>query len=105
MVTVQHVRKGRFTRYIGRTWAEFSASEFGNPFHVGKDGDRTEVILKFAAYWYAPEQKHLREKALHFAPDEILGCWCHPKYPECHGDIIAGYVNWKRQQWQASLFR
>ena len=39
-----------FTLYIGRKWAGFPESIFCNPFHVGKDGTREEVLEKFAAY-------------------------------------------------------
>jgi hypothetical protein len=54
-----------FTLYIGRKWAGFPESIFCNPFHVGKDGTREEVLEKFAAYWCAPEQKSLRDMALY----------------------------------------
>lgn len=86
-----------FQHYIGRIWGGYPESLFHNPFHIGKDGTRDDVIAKFAAYWYAPEQDHLRNKALHMInPDDTLGCWCYP-FP-CHGDIIAGYVDWKHQE-------
>lgn len=82
-------------RYIGRFWSGHAESCYHNPFHIGK-GTREECILKFIEYWYAPEQKWLREGALNtFEDDAVLGCWCHPLL--CHGDIIAGYVNWKRE--------
>jgi len=87
----------RFTIYIGRAWAEYRTSRFHNPFHIGADGEREEVIAKFAVYWYASEQRGLREHALErIGSDAILGCWCHPQ--QCHGDIIAGYITWKRQE-------
>jgi hypothetical protein len=86
------------TLYIGRNWAGLSKSVFHNPFHVGKDGTREEVLLKFIEYWYATEQKSLRDLALYAinVDKEILGCWCKPL--DCHGDIIAGYVMWKCQE-------
>lgn len=83
-------------RYIGRAWGGWPESQFYNPFHVGKDGTRAEVLEKFIAYWYAPAQKQLRAAAMQLDENEILGCWCHPL--SCHGDIIAGYVQWKRQE-------
>ena len=107
MVTVVHVRtSSNWTRYIGRKFAEFEASPLGNPFHLrqyhGSD-PRMDCLADFAVWWYAPEQKHLREYALAVIKlDEILGGWCHPLM--CHGDIIAGYVNWKRAQAQGRLF-
>lgn len=83
-------------RYIGRAFAGWPESPFHNPFHVGRDGTRAEVLAKFIEYWYAPEQAALRMAALQFSENEILGCWCRPL--SCHGDIIVGYVQWKRQE-------
>jgi len=96
MVSVVKINKARnnFTHYIGRDWAGFAQSPLHNPFHVGKDGDREEVLLKFIDYWYAPEQRRLRRMAMIMIPDgSILGCWCKPL--QCHGDIIAGYLMYK----------
>lgn len=103
MITVVRVdrRKINFNWYIGRAWAGFDESPYHNPFHLGKDGDRETVLIKFAAYWYAPEQKWLRDQAAEIGPNDILGCWCKPL--ACHGDIIAGYVDWKYSQQQGRL--
>lgn len=72
-------------------------SVYHNPFHIGKDGTREEVYLKFAAYWYADAQRDLRSRARVELPFRILGCWCKlkSKNEKCHGDIIAGYVNYR----------
>lgn len=83
MITVVKVRPGgrcgHEVHYIGRKWAGYGESVFHNPFHVGKDGDREEVLLKFAEYWYAPEQAWLRRKAFAMlAINDTLGCWCKP---------------------------
>ena len=89
-------------RYIGRSWGDWPESIFHNPFHVGKDGTREEVLLKFIEYWYAPKQTLLRSLALDLIGENaILGCWCKPL--ECHGDIIAAYVTWKLQERQLCL--
>ena len=89
-------KRDNFTMYIGRNFAGMPASPFHNPFRIGPDGDRQQVIEKFAAYWYAPEQAELRLLAqIQISYFEILGCWCKPE--ACHGDIIAGYLNWKLQ--------
>lgn len=86
-------KQNNFTLYCGRAWAGLPESAFHNPFHVGKDGTLEEVIAKFAAYWYAPEQWDLRRAAWYLAEDEVLGCWCKPR--ACHCDIIAGYLEWR----------
>lgn len=96
-VKVAHVRRGRFTNYVGRACAEFEPTCFGNQFHIGPDGNREEVIAKFAEWWYAPMQKTMRQYALDSFDDEaVLGCWCKPL--ACHADIIAGYVNWRKPE-------
>lgn len=95
MIYVINVRKMSPDVYIGRRWSLFDGSIFHNPYHIGTDGTREEVLEKFIVYWYADEQKWLRDAALRDIPDgSTLGCWCAPQ--TCHGDIIAGYLMWKR---------
>ncbi len=63
--------------YIGRP------SKCGNPFVIGRDGSRTEVIAKYRAWIVA-------QPALMNALDELRGrdliCWCAPL--ACHGDVL-----------------
>ena len=68
--------------YIGRP------SKWGNPFRIGKDGSRAEVIEKYRKYILGNE-KLLND--LHELEGKILGCWCKPK--SCHGDVLAELVN------------
>jgi hypothetical protein len=90
------IKKKQYTHYIGRPWAGIPESPFHNPFHMFGN-TRADIILKFIAYWYASEQKQLRQTALILIPeDSVLGCWCRPF--DCHGDTIAAYLNWKRQE-------
>jgi|ERR1700683_875145 len=80
--------------YIGRKMGNLHPeSPYHNPFRIGYDGDRDDVILKFIEYWYSPKQQELRHAAAEQLFGLRLGCWCRPL--PCHGDIIAGYVNWK----------
>jgi Domain of unknown function (DUF4326) len=103
MVTVVNCRFVPCNRVVTRP------SIFGNPFthrpcgwgclskknHATHVPTREEAILSFAEYWYADEQRGLRLMALEdFPPNATLGCVCHPK--PCHADIIAGYINWRR---------
>jgi hypothetical protein len=56
---------------------------------------REDAVSKFAQWFYSEQCRALREKALLEIPDNSkIGCYCVPKV--CHGDIIAGYLNWKR---------
>jgi hypothetical protein len=75
---VVHCKREAFDIYIGRP------SKWGNPFSIGKDGDRREVLSKYTA-WIVT-QKHLME-SLHELRGQVLGCWCAPN--PCHGHILA----------------
>lgn len=63
-------------------------SKWGNPFVIGKDGERDEVIDKFAVW--IKTQPDLME-ALHELRGKRLGCCCYPK--RCHGHVLAELVN------------
>ena len=74
---VVHCKKEKYDVYIGRP------SFWGNPFEIGKDGTREEVIEMYENYVRNNAKmmkmvKHLKGKT--------LGCWCHPK--PCHGDVL-----------------
>jgi hypothetical protein len=68
--------------YIGRP------SKWGNPFVIGRDGTRAEVIAKYRA-WV------LNQPQLMGALDELRGrdlvCWCAPL--ACHGDVLVDLAN------------
>tara|TARA_R100000781_G_scaffold5959_1_gene6406 strand:- start:1067 stop:1321 length:255 start_codon:yes stop_codon:yes gene_type:complete len=59
---------------------------FGNPFRIGIDGNREEVIKKYEEWIIKDEQLILRNKMKKELKGKILGCWCKPL--PCHGDII-----------------
>jgi hypothetical protein len=94
MTSVVHKSKP-YGVYIGRQYSVLPQSPYHNPYHIGVDGTRDEVVDKFAVYWYAPEQAKLRALARKELPFRILGCWCRVPRERCHGEIIAGYVNWR----------
>lgn len=77
MIKVVHCKKYPFDIYIGRP------SKWGNPFAIGKDGNREEVIEKYRA-WVITQQ-HLIN-ALHELKRKTLGCYCKPA--ACHGDVL-----------------
>lgn len=68
--------------YIGR------GTIFGNPFIIGRDGDRDEVIEKFKAYFLS--DRRLMDAALTHLKGKNLGCHCKPL--ACHGDVIMEYL-------------
>ncbi len=77
MPKVVHCKKDNYDVYIGRP------SKWGNPFIIGKDGDRKEVINKYKI-WILKQRSLL--DSLPELKDKILGCWCAPK--KCHGDVL-----------------
>ena len=88
--TVVNLHKESYDVYIGRP------SIFGNPFVIGKDGDRKEVIEKYKHHfikeiltnpYFVSELEKLRGKK--------LGCYCSPQ--ECHGDVIANFLNLEKK--------
>jgi len=81
---VVHCKKEKYDVYIGRP------SKWGNPFSIGKDGSREEVIKKYEEWITNGEGKYLLND-LHELKGKILGCWCSPK--PCHGDILLKLIN------------
>lgn len=80
---VVHNKKRLFDVYIGRP------SKWGNPFTIGRDGTRGEVIAKYKAWLEScPELKAHAKLELR---GKMLGCWCAPL--ACHGDVLAEIAN------------
>lgn len=81
---VVHCRKEKFDVYIGRP------SKWGNPFTIGKDGTREDVIRKYKKYIITnPDLLN----SLYELKGKILGCWCSPKV--CHGDVLIELIHAK----------
>jgi hypothetical protein len=87
--------------YIGRgnRHNHLPTSALANPWHIGVDGNRKEVIVKYRA-WLLRQISEGRENVI----DELrrlaglasmvaevkLACWCAPQ--PCHGDVIKEYI-------------
>ena len=72
--------------YIGR------GSPFGNPYAIGQDGDRDEVIRKYEIDF----KEKLRldpgfKKKVLALKGKTLGCHCAPL--KCHGDVIIRFLD------------
>lgn len=77
--TVVNLRNGdEFDVWVARP------SKWGNPFHIGRDGSRAEVIEKYRQY-ILRRPDLLAD--LHELKEKRLGCWCAPKL--CHANILA----------------
>jgi hypothetical protein len=67
--------------YVGRP------SIFGNPFQIGKDGTRAEVVSQFKIY----AEDYFQPEDLEVLRGKDLVCWCAPK--ACHADILLEMAN------------
>lgn len=79
---IVHCKKDEFDIYIGRP------SKWGNPFTIGQDGTREEVIDKYSVW--IKDQTDLMD-SINELQGKILGCWCAPE--KCHGDILSDLAN------------
>lgn len=77
MSQVVHCKKKPYDVYIGRP------SKWSNPFVIGGDGTREDVIQKYEEW--VRQQPHLIA-ALPELKGKVLGCWCAPK--RCHGEVL-----------------
>lgn len=59
-------------------------TEWGNPFEIPGDGDRSAVIAAYGDY-YLPHKPSLLAK-LPELRGNALACWCAPE--ACHGDVL-----------------
>lgn len=88
-IIIVNKHHGKSGEYIGR------GSPLGNPFIIGKDGSREQVIAKYRVWLHEQimrknpvvldELNRLGNKAI----DEkglALQCFCYPK--PCHGEVI-----------------
>jgi hypothetical protein len=95
MIKVLNERLGGEGVYIGR------GSALGNPFVIGRDGTRNEVVAKFRVYLL--ERIATKDKAICGQLNDIwkkakegdvaLVCFCAPQ--RCHGDVIKAIVEGK----------
>ena len=92
MKKLVHCQKNPYDILIDRT------TKWGNPFRIGVDGDRKEVLEKYENYLRNNPQllKDIME-----LDGKVLGCWCYPE--PCHGDIIQKFINFQKWEKLCSL--
>ena len=66
--------------YIGRP------SKWGNPFTIGEDGTRDEVVRRYEVY----AREVFTREDLEVLVGKTLVCWCKPL--ACHGDVLVELV-------------
>jgi hypothetical protein len=80
---VVHCKRAAFDVYIGRP------TVWGNPFVIGKDGSRADVVRKYRAW--LETRPDMIAKARAELGGKVLACWCSPL--ACHGDVLAEIAN------------
>lgn len=81
---VVHCKKEAYDIYVGRP------TKWGNPFVVGRDGTRDEVIDKYRR-WLVSQPQLMKE--IHTLRGKVLACWCAPL--ACHADVLVELANEK----------
>lgn len=69
--------------YIGRP------SKWGNPFAIGKDGTRDEVIEKYKS-WLSDKHDLIQAAKTELKGKNLI-CFCSPA--RCHGDVLLEVAN------------
>ena len=87
MTCVVNKYKEDYDVYIGR------GSKWGNPFVIGRDGDRYEVVEKYKQYLKKQiKNGEVTKTDLQSLAGKRLGCFCKPK--KCHGDVLVKAIEW-----------
>ena len=69
--------------YVGRP------SKWGNPFTIGQDGRREDVIRKYAE-WLSTQPELLAAAKVELRGRNLI-CWCAPL--PCHADVLLEVAN------------
>ena len=86
-----HIKETKCDVYIGRP------SKWGNPFVIGKDGDRATVIKKYRQYlWDKVKSGEITLSELAALHNKTLGCFCAPA--ACHGDVLTKAAAWAHKK-------
>jgi hypothetical protein len=83
---VVHVLKHRHDVYIGRFNRRYllPRSPWANPYKIGADGTREQVLELYRAWLLA--RPELIARAQRELKGRVLGCWCAPE--RCHGHVL-----------------
>ena len=72
----------RYAVYVGRP------TKWGNPFVIGEDGSRSEVIEKYRNWLLSNDELLAQVNELR---GKDLVCWCAPA--ACHADVLFELAN------------
>lgn len=83
VIHIYNLEKQPDAIYIGRP------SYWGNPFVIGKDGSREQVIAKYRE-WVMKQPRMLNRIRLYLR-GRSLACHCTPE--PCHGEVLLAIAN------------
>ena len=69
--------------YVGRANRFTSDAKWGNPFIIGRDGDRKQVVELYEQYILGNDKLL---DSINELKGKVLGCWCDPD--QCHAEIL-----------------
>ena len=107
-ITIGKAKRGRLSdalpgqAYVGRP------TELGNPFEIGRDGSRAEVIQLYRVWLWrqmqqqgSPQRRALEQLLRQAATGRLeLLCWCAPL--ACHAEVIRSALHWLAAQEHAA---
>lgn len=92
---VVNCKSKNYDVYIGRY--SFGSVHYGNPFRIGADGDREEVIKMYEEWLRGTKHTGVEPgrrlwvlKNLCSLKHRTLGCYCAPE--SCHGDVLVKLI-------------
>jgi hypothetical protein len=94
-MSVVHCRFEAYDVYIGRGRCPRSGEpgRWGNPFRIGADGNREEVIVRYADWLVGQfDAERITLSELAALDGKRLGCSCAPK--ACHGEVLQKAADW-----------
>lgn len=103
MQKILNLRDGATHRYVknGLAVRIDRQTQWGNPFVIGKHGDREEVIAKYRRHlWRRIQSKEVSLEELASLDSKSLACWCAP-HP-CHGEVLARASAWAKSTLEKS---
>lgn len=81
--------------YIGRNNRIPGERDWGNPFVIGADGTRAQVIIKYRRWLLGRlRRSESLRRDLEALRGNVLGCYCKPL--ACHGDVLIELLEEKK---------
>ena len=81
---------------VGNTVLIDRRTRWGNPFRLGVDGDREQVIARYRTdLWRGIRAGEIALEEIAELDGCWLACWCEPL--PCHGDVLARAAAWAAQ--------